>query len=115
METMDAKGTIKMLKMNSPEKLDSSNSSNNSNGWISVKDALPKPTMLVVVAMPFQPSCWRVQGDCQLLEDCHIELATLRESKFGFSWDYGGQTPMKITHWMPLFVPPLPGEPKDSP
>jgi hypothetical protein len=56
--------------------------------WISVKDALPKPTTLVVVAMPFQPSCWRVQGDCQLPEDCHIELATLCESKFGFSWDF---------------------------
>ena len=85
--------------VNSPEKLDSSNSSNNSNGWISVKERLPE-----------------IVANCSISDDVlwltrygEIEVSFLETLRFEFRVDWGEAGLLKLdqfTHWMPLPKPP---------
>lgn len=74
--------------MNSPEKLDSSNSSNNSNGWISVKDRLPEYTPMVLAM-------------------CTDGYELAYYGMYGQGWTNTlGTEHLNVTHWHLLPAPP---------
>jgi hypothetical protein len=73
---------------NSPVKPDGCNSSNNSNGWISVMDRLP-------------------ENDNEVLIVASGEVTTAFYEAGDFGWSYGTTGyETTITHWMPLPKPP---------
>jgi len=75
---------------NSLEKPDGSNSSNNSNGWISVKDRLPEFCEDVLV-----------RGECGIIDQ---GLRIKRSHSDEWVWsalNYSGCAE-EVTHWMPL-------------
>jgi hypothetical protein len=82
---------------NSPEKPDGSNSSNNSNGWISVKDRLPEINN-------------RMSEDVLMLDEygeMSVELFEIVNNKIVVDWGEAGTRPLsEFTHWMPLPKPP---------
>jgi hypothetical protein len=85
---------------NSPEKPDGSNSSNNSNGWISVKERLPEEGVAVLV-----------YG--QVLNDPPDVIGVRRRYNGDQDWKYTWESEDgfilredDVTHWMPLPKPP---------
>jgi hypothetical protein len=75
---------------NSPEKPDDCNSSNNSDGWISVKDRLPERGENYLVL-------FRVRGDKH-------SPAQFEITWFDNTWDF--PSTFEVTHWMPMPKPP---------
>jgi|LakMenE01Jun11ns_1017448.scaffolds.fasta_scaffold9761991_4 hypothetical protein len=80
--------------INSPEKPDGCNSSNNSNGWISVKDRLPEDGENYLVL-------FRVRGDKH--SPFQFEITW-----FDNTWDF--PSTLEVTHYLPL-----PAAPKEAP
>jgi hypothetical protein len=82
---------------NSPVKPDGSNSSNNSNGWISVKDRLPEINN-------------RMSEDVLMLDEykqMSVKPFEIVHNKIVVDWGEAGIRPLsEFTHWMPLPKPP---------
>ena len=100
--------------VNSPEKLDSSNSSNNSNGWISVKDRLPNLEK-TSRSLRRESSCILLVSygnvyAAHLCEDWSdrslfiFEACTCNCRAFDMEIDEWKLD--QVTHWMPLPKPP---------
>lgn len=95
--------------MNSPEKLDSCehildmkqmvdvNFSNNSNGWISVKDRLPEIAERVLVLVVDEIHISSLEQETSEYEYCQNDLITFWDG----DWDWPD-----VTHWMVLPKPP---------
>jgi hypothetical protein len=79
------------------EKPDGSNSSNNSNGWISVKDRLPEINN-------------RMSEDVLMLDEygqMSVEPFEIVNNKIVVDWGEAGTRLLSdFTHWMPLPKPP---------
>jgi len=100
--------------MNSPEKPDGCNSSNNSNGWISVKDRLPGIDQTVVVAVLFKAKEKRyctLENNCQEFVggyEFYVAELVVEPNKL-IKWVFAHtkvDLSSRITHWMPLPQPP---------
>ena len=109
--------------VNSPEKLDSSNSSNNSNGWISVKERLPEVfkvynyyresnCVLITVAKesdqqtPINPYTTvahlaQFQSEEPMWMACRCSVSGNEVEPNEWKLD-------QVTHWQPLPAPPEP-------
>ena len=78
---------------NSPEKPDGCNSSNNSNGWISVKDRLPEEDVDVAIGWFSKTASNKTFWT--------VDAAQLTNKVFS-----GWRVYPEATHWMPLPKPP---------